>query len=111
MAFKLEESRMADLELLAQVYDLGKVGLPDNLLHQCMFDNSGELTEAEREAICRHPETGYRIALASPELSGVAELILKHHENYDGSGYPLGLKGKEIPLENASCPLLLPTVP
>jgi len=99
LALKLEESRMADLELLAQVYDLGKVSLPDNLLHQSILENTEELTEAEREAIHRHPETGYRIALASPDLAGVAELILRHHENYDGSGYPLGLKGEKVPIE------------
>ena len=99
LALKLEESRMADLELLTQVYDLGKVGLPDNLLHQSILENTGELTEAEREAIYRHPETGYRIAQASPDLAGVAELILRHHENYDGSGYPLGLKGEKVPVE------------
>ncbi len=99
LALKLEESRMADLELLAQVYDLGKVSLPDNLLHQSILENTEELTEAEREAIHRHPETGYRIALASPDLAGVAELILRHHENYDGSGYPLGLIGEMVPVE------------
>lgn len=100
LALKLESSRMAGLELLSQVYDLGKVGLPENLLHRSMLTKKDELTEAEREAIYRHPETGYRIASASPELAGIAELVLKHHENYDGSGYPLGLKGEEIPLEN-----------
>ncbi len=100
MALMLEDSRMAKLELLAQVYDLGKVGLPDHLLRQSTLKNPRELTEAEREAIYRHPETVYRIAEASPDLAGVAEMILRHHENYDGSGYPLGLKGEEIPLEN-----------
>ena len=100
MALKLEENRMADLELLSQVYDLGKVGLPDGLLHRGMLTKKEELSSAEREAIFRHPEIGYRIASASPELANVADMVLKHHENYDGSGYPLGLKGEEIPLEN-----------
>ncbi len=100
LALKLDKSRMAELELLSQVYDLGKVGLPDNLLHSSMLTKADELTEAEREAIFRHPETGYRIASASPELAGIAEMVLRHHENYDGSGYPLGLKEEEIPLEN-----------
>jgi diguanylate cyclase (GGDEF)-like protein/PAS domain S-box-containing protein len=100
LALKLEENRMADLELLSQVYDLGKVGLPDGLLHRGMLTKKEELSSAEREAIFRHPEIGYRIASASPELANVADMVLKHHENYDGSGYPLGLKGEEIPLEN-----------
>jgi HD-GYP domain-containing protein (c-di-GMP phosphodiesterase class II) len=47
----------------------------------------------------RHSEIGYRIAMASPDLAPNAEWILKHHEWWDGSGYPLGLKGEEIPLE------------
>lgn len=100
LALDLNDGRMADLELLSQVYDLGKVGLPDSLLHCRLQGKADELTEAEREAIIRHPETGYRIASASPELAGVAEMVLRHHENYDGSGYPLGIRGKEIPIEN-----------
>ncbi len=99
-ALQLSEGRMANLILLAQVYDLGKVGLPDNLIHNDMQSNADELTEVEREALHRHPETGYRIASSSPELADVADLVLKHHEKYDGSGYPLGLKGEEIPIEN-----------
>ena len=98
-ALNLDERRMADLELLSQVYDLGKVNMPDHLVHSSLLQKSGELTEAEREVIHRHPETGYRIASSSPELAGVTDLILKHHENFDGSGYPLGLKGEEIPVE------------
>jgi diguanylate cyclase (GGDEF)-like protein/PAS domain S-box-containing protein len=98
-ALKLSEDHLARLALFAQVYDLGKVGLPDSIIHSSMHSNTGELTEAEREALHRHPESGYRIASSSPELADVAELILKHHENYDGSGYPLGLKEDAIPVE------------
>lgn len=46
-----------------------------------------------------HPEKGYRIAVTSPDLSPAADLILKHHERWDGSGYPLGLSGEKIPVE------------
>jgi diguanylate cyclase (GGDEF)-like protein/PAS domain S-box-containing protein len=98
-AMGLKDDRLVNLALLAQVYDLGKVGLPDSALHSNMLSKNGGLNEAEREAIHRHPEVGYRIASASPELAGVAELILKHHENFDGSGYPIGLKGNNIPVE------------
>ncbi len=45
-----------------------------------------------------HPEIGYRIAMTSPELEPIAEYILSHHERWDGTGYPRGLKGEEIPL-------------
>jgi HD-GYP domain-containing protein (c-di-GMP phosphodiesterase class II) len=46
-----------------------------------------------------HPEKGYRIAISSPDLSSVADLILKHHERWDGRGYPLGISGEDIPIE------------
>jgi diguanylate cyclase (GGDEF)-like protein/PAS domain S-box-containing protein len=98
-ALPLAEKQKADLLLLARVYDLGKVSMPDQLIYKSLKQKSAELTEAEWETVRRHPETGYRIASSSPELVGVADLILRHHEKLDGSGYPLGLKGEGIPLE------------
>lgn len=47
----------------------------------------------------QHPEKGYRIASSSPDLAHIARLVLCHHERWDGQGYPLGLKGDNIPLE------------
>ncbi len=96
---ELPEDKLARLALFAQFYDLGKVGLPDSIIHSSMQNNAGNLTDAEREALHRHPESGYRIASSSPDLADLAELILKHHENYDGTGYPLGLKDDAIPVE------------
>lgn len=93
-AVGLDRYRLAALDLVAQVHDLGKIGIPDQIL----FKESG-LSDEEWQIMRQHPEKGYRIACASPDLEGVAELILRHHEKYDGTGYPLGLKGEEIPLE------------
>ncbi|NLY39889.1 MAG: diguanylate cyclase [Firmicutes bacterium] len=90
----LNMHQLTDLQLLAQVQDLGMVGIADTLLVK--KDN---FTEEEWEVVCRHPEKGFRIASSSPDLSHVADLILRHHENWDGSGYPLGLQGKAIPIE------------
>lgn len=90
----LSPRQMADLALLAGVHDLGKVAVPDSILFK-----KGPLTEEEAEVMRQHSERGYRIALSSPDLAGVADLILKHHEWWDGTGYPLGLKGEEIPVE------------
>jgi len=90
----LDSGEQANLSLLAQVHDLGKVGIPDHILFK-----PGPLTEDEWAVMKQHSEKGYRIASSSSDLEGVAELILKHHEHWDGSGYPLGLKGKEIPIE------------
>jgi HD-GYP domain-containing protein (c-di-GMP phosphodiesterase class II) len=47
----------------------------------------------------QHPEKGYRIAHSTTDLAGIADLILKHHERWDGKGYPLGLAGEDIPIE------------
>ncbi len=90
----LDEHSLIALSLVAQVHDLGKVGIPDHILFK-----KGALTEDEWKTMRLHPEKGYRIAQTSPELSQVADLILRHHEKWDGSGYPLGLKGEEIPVE------------
>jgi HD-GYP domain-containing protein (c-di-GMP phosphodiesterase class II) len=90
----LGSHQLADLALLAQVHDLGKVGVPDHILFK-----PGPLTDDEWQIMRTHPEKGYRIATSSPDLAGIADYILKHHERWDGSGYPLGLEGTEIPVE------------
>ena len=88
------ESRIGDLRLLAQFHDIGKVGIADRVLFK-----PGSLSLKEMEEMRRHSEIGYRIAMASPELNHIADWILKHHEWWNGGGYPLGIKGAEIPLE------------
>ncbi|MDD4588273.1 MAG: PAS domain S-box protein, partial [Heliobacteriaceae bacterium] len=90
----LSSRRIADLRLLAQFHDIGKVGVPDHILFK-----QGPLTIEETREIRRHCEIGQRIALTAPELIPIADWILKHHEWWDGQGYPMGLKGEKIPLE------------
>lgn len=90
----LPAHKTADLRLLAQFHDIGKVGVPDRILFK-----PGPLTPEEKKKMQRHCEIGHRIALSAPDLAPVADLILKHHEWWNGGGYPLGLKGEEIPLE------------
>ncbi|NSW76479.1 MAG: PAS domain-containing protein, partial [Candidatus Atribacteria bacterium] len=89
----LSTTELDALELLARLHDLGKLGVARSILTK-----PGPLDEKEWEEIKRHPDIGYRIAQVSPELLPVAEGILTHHERFDGSGYPQGLKGEEIPL-------------
>lgn len=89
----LNMHQQTDLALLALVHDLGMVGIPEQLLLK------EEMTEQETEVMRQHPKKGYRIACSSPDLSSVADLILRHEECWDGSGYPLGLKGEDIPIE------------
>ncbi|MGQ9825039.1 MAG: HD-GYP domain-containing protein, partial [Desulfotomaculales bacterium] len=90
----LPEQRIADLRLFACLHDLGKLGVPDAILLK-----PGPLSPEEKTEIEKHSEYGYRIAVTIPELFPIADWILKHHERWDGKGYPLGLKQEEIPLE------------
>ena len=89
----LSSKEMDELSLLAILHDIGKVGI-----NQAILQKPGILTPTEWEEMKRHPEIGYRIAQATPELTVVADYILSHHERWDGAGYPRGLKGEEIPL-------------
>ncbi len=90
---ELPESEIDRLSMLARVHDIGMIDIPDQVLGK-----SAPLTEEEWEMIKKHPETGYRIARSSKELAHIAEGILNHHEKWDGSGYPEGLRGTEISL-------------
>lgn len=91
----LSEQTISDLRLLAQFHDIGKVGVPDAILFK-----PGPLTPEETVVMQRHCEIGYQIALSSPDLAPIADWILKHHEWWNGQGYPLGIKGEDIPLES-----------
>ena len=91
---KLGKQIIADLQLFAKFHDIGKVGIPDSILNK-----PGRLTEDEMNIMRQHSEIGFRIAKSSPDLEPVADWILKHHEFWDGNGYPLGIGGEEIPLE------------
>ncbi len=88
------EYEISDLRLFAKFHDIGKVGISDRVLFK-----KQPLTKHEMDEMRRHCEIGYRIARTSPDLARIADWILKHHEWWNGSGYPLGIRGKEIPLE------------
>jgi diguanylate cyclase (GGDEF)-like protein/PAS domain S-box-containing protein len=89
-AVELSRNDLDTLCLLADMHDIGKLGVPEYILFK-----PAALTETEWEEIRRHPEVGYRIALSSAELAPVAELIRQHHERWNGQGYPRGLRGEE----------------
>ena len=76
-----------------ELHDIGKIGVSERILLK-----PGPLTEEEYEIMKTHSEKGYRIVMASSELKNIAESVLYHHERWDGKGYPIGLKGEEIPL-------------
>jgi diguanylate cyclase (GGDEF)-like protein/PAS domain S-box-containing protein len=89
----LSESQLNELELLATLHDIGKIGIDDRIMTK-----PEPLTADEWIQMKKHPEIGYRIAMSTPELVPIAEYILCHHERWDGNGYPQGLKGEKIPL-------------
>jgi diguanylate cyclase (GGDEF)-like protein len=82
-----------DLQLFALLHDIGKIGISDAILFK-----PGKLTELEYNIMQQHPIIGYKIASSVLPLEGIAHYILSHHEHWDGSGYPKGLKGLRIPL-------------
>ena len=92
-ALHCSESMRSDLRLLAKFHDIGKIGVPDVILKK-----QAALTQEERQEIERHCEIGHRIAEASVELSPISDYILKHHEWWNGQGYPMRIRGDEIPL-------------
>ena len=76
-----------------RVHDLGKLFVPDRILNK-----AGALTEGEFGVIKTHPQVGAEVLRAIPEIERVAQAVESHHEAFDGSGYPFGLKGEDIPL-------------
>ncbi len=89
----LPNAELSRLELLITLHDIGKINISEEILTK-----EGPLDNDEWEVIKMHPEIGFRIAKASDNFAHVAEEILSHHERWDGSGYPRGLKGEQIPL-------------
>lgn len=81
------------LERGALLHDIGKIGITDSILH-----NPGKLTEAEWTIMRTHPDIGSRIVDRIPFLQDCMPVVRYHHERWDGTGYPLGLKGQDIPL-------------
>jgi diguanylate cyclase (GGDEF)-like protein/PAS domain S-box-containing protein len=89
----LMDYQLNELSYAAELHDIGKIGVDESILIK-----AGKLTESEWNKIKEHPEIGYRIAKAAPELNNIAEYILHHHERWDGTGYPFGIAGEDIPL-------------
>ena len=87
------KNEMDKLHLFAMIHDIGKIGINDSVLNK-----PGKLSEEEWDMMRKHPQIGYRIAESVPELAGVANYILAHHERWDGKGYPFGLSGESVPL-------------
>jgi HD-GYP domain-containing protein (c-di-GMP phosphodiesterase class II) len=92
-AMELPEMEINKLKASGLLHDIGKVAIEERVLNK-----SELLTEQEWIEVRRHPDIGYRILSSSSEMVELAQCILYHHERFDGSGYPRGLKQEEIPL-------------
>ena len=92
----LPTARLIELHYAAPLHDIGKIGLPLGLLNK-----PGALTAEEREAIKEHTVIGHKILEGSSwsVIKCAAQIALSHHECWDGSGYPHGLRGDQIPLD------------
>ena len=88
----LDQKSLADIEVTALLHDIGKIGIPDAVLNK-----PSRLTNEEYDLMKKHPEYGWIALRQIPGFEHVSLLILHHHENFDGKGYPGGLKGEEIP--------------
>lgn len=92
---KLSKEYCAIVHKGALLHDIGKIGIPEHILMK-----NGKLTNEEYEVIKTHPTIGYNMIkhVADFHQNGVLDIVLYHHERYDGKGYPAGLRGNQIPL-------------
>jgi putative nucleotidyltransferase with HDIG domain len=91
----LNQDQKQAMKWAAILHDIGKIGVPDEILRK-----PGPLTEEEWVTMERHPEIGAKIVAPVQKLAPVSPIIRAHHERYDGTGYPRGLKGESIPIES-----------
>lgn len=89
----LPEARLENLVRGAYLHDIGKLGIPDSILLK-----PGPLTSSERTIMQQHVQIGFNLIRDIAFLEGAAEIVLTHHERFDGRGYPAGMKAEEIPL-------------
>lgn len=91
---KLPKQTCETIYLGGLLHDIGKISIPESILNK-----PAKLTQDEYDIVKQHPSTGYSIIKDIPSLikTGVLDIVLYHHERYDGTGYPEGLKGENIP--------------
>jgi putative nucleotidyltransferase with HDIG domain len=90
---RLDKKTIQQIHWGALLHDVGKIGIPDEILRK-----PGPLTDEEWDIMRSHPQIGYEILKEIPFLQPTLDVVLHHHERFNGTGYPSGLKGEEIPL-------------
>jgi len=93
LKLNLDEAEVQDVSIAALLHDVGKIGIPDVILQK-----KGSLTDEEWKIVKKHPEMGAKIIEPIKRFKRVVSFVRSHHEKWDGTGYPSGLKGEEIPL-------------
>lgn len=93
-AYNLPYNKVQDIKTAAVLHDIGKIGINDGILNK-----AAKLTQEEYEHIMKHPVIGAEIISKVDFLKNITGIIKHHHEKYDGTGYPDGLKGEDIPIE------------
>ena len=91
-AYHLPMDEIKELKMAGELHDIGKIAVDEIILK-----DTGELTQSDWAQMKDHPDTGYRILSTSGEYYKIAEFVLAHHERIDGTGYPKGLTGDDIP--------------
>jgi putative nucleotidyltransferase with HDIG domain len=89
----VDENELMDIRRGAILHDIGKMAIPDEILRK-----AGPLTKEERAIVNLHPQVAYNLLFKIPYLKKALDIPYCHHEKWDGSGYPRGLKGEDIPL-------------
>jgi PAS domain S-box-containing protein/putative nucleotidyltransferase with HDIG domain len=92
-ALDIPEEQIVHIRRGAILHDIGKMAIPDDILRK-----AGPLTEADKKIVAEHPITAHRLLSRIPFLQKAGDIPYCHHEKWDGTGYPRGLKGREIPL-------------
>jgi HD-GYP domain-containing protein (c-di-GMP phosphodiesterase class II) len=92
-AMGIPEKQIGNIQRGAILHDLGKLAIPDGILHK-----AGELTQAERKIMRKHPQHAYEMLSDIPFLHSAIDIPYCHHERWNGTGYPRGLRREEIPL-------------
>jgi diguanylate cyclase (GGDEF)-like protein/PAS domain S-box-containing protein len=90
----LSSHEISEMKNAALLHDIGKIAIKSEIINK-----SSDLNEKEWREIRRHPEIGYRLLSSLSNYSYISECILAHHERYDGTGYPKGLSGTDIPIQ------------
>lgn len=92
-AMGFDEKSVQDIKIAGLLHDIGKITISSHILNK-----TGKLSKDEFNLVKRHPEVGYQLLRTVDEYAHLSEFVLYHHECWDGSGYPIGLKGEKIPL-------------